>query len=208
MRHGLPSRLWPEFACTCVQHWTSCSRFCRLDQISASWAHLTCGSLWLPCRNGLRLEQEMATFVTTSRGTCRCTHGRRERVEGLGSACLCLCVCVVCLSASASAFLCFLPPPYFCLCPSPSASLLPSASLPAACPCCLGPRASGARSQQRLILRARADSHRFICKRHRIDKPSTKRLSPPPPRVVKERDLRLCVCLCPSLYVCVSVCLD
>ena len=129
MRHGLPSRLWPEFACTCVQHWTSCSRFCRLDQISASWAHLTCGSLWLPCRNGLRLEQEMATFVTTSRGTCRCTHGRRERVEGLGSACLCLCVCVVCLSASASAFLCFLPTSA-----SAPRPLLPCLPLPACLP--------------------------------------------------------------------------
>ena len=86
--------------------------------------------------------------------------------------------------------------------------LLPCLPLPACLPPASAASGLGRALSIALNFRARADSHRFICKRHRIDKPSTKRLSPSPPRVVKERDLRLCVCLCPSLYVCVSVCLD
>ena len=108
---------------------------------------------------------------------------------------LCLCVCLPLL------------PPSSLLLPLPLALCFPASLCQPACRLPLLPRASGARSQQRLILRARADSHRFICKRHRIDKPSTKRLSPSPPGWSR-KGICVFVCVSVSLTVCLCVCMS
>ena len=84
--------------------------------------------------------------------------------------------------------------------------LLPCLPLPACLPPASAASGLGRALSIALNLRARADSHRFICKRHRIDKPSTKRLSPPPPGGQGKGSASLCVSV--SLTVCLCVCMS